>query len=151
VKDELQTICETLLQNSRARSVALIGPGAQGDWPIAAAGDELSLDEESMAERVGDRWGETIYGLLEAREWTVPVQRPPGQHLHVAAVPGGGGILLVLFDDQTSLGLVRLRVKKAIEEIAKLKAGGSSGEGGATGGAAPLQAALGLERKPTLH
>jgi len=40
-------------------------------------------------------------------------------HVHITLV-GGRAILVVLFDERSSLGLVRLRVKKGSEEMSKL-------------------------------
>jgi hypothetical protein len=136
---ELQTICETLLENSRARSVALVGIGGRR---LAGAGAEIKLDEESLPKLLGDRWSEVIYGLIEHSEWTAAIHRDPGEHLHFAAIPARAALLLVLFDEASSLGLVRLRVKKAIEEISRAPRGGSSGEGGA----APAAAEVGFWR-----
>jgi hypothetical protein len=54
--------------------------------------------------------------LLGEREFSILFHEGEHDNLHINVV-GGRAILVVLFDERSSLGLVRLRVKKATGEI----------------------------------
>jgi predicted regulator of Ras-like GTPase activity (Roadblock/LC7/MglB family) len=114
--DELSEICESLLLLSRALTVVLLDEGQL----LAHAG--ASADVSAVLAQSGG-----MARLLEDKEMSGQLA---GQNTHVhLSLVAGRIILVVIFDFGTSLGLVRLRVKKATEELAKVLERGPSGGG----------------------
>jgi predicted regulator of Ras-like GTPase activity (Roadblock/LC7/MglB family) len=60
-----------------------------------------------------------ISKILREKDFTSQFHEGEKTHVHITLV-GGRAILVVLFDERSSLGLVRLRVKKATEEMTRL-------------------------------
>jgi TPP-dependent trihydroxycyclohexane-1,2-dione (THcHDO) dehydratase len=54
--------------------------------------------------------------LIGEKEFSILFHEGEKDNLHISIV-GGRVILVVLFDNRSSLGLVRLRVKKASDEL----------------------------------
>jgi hypothetical protein len=57
--------------------------------------------------------------LLGEKEFSVLFHEGEKEHLHISVV-AQRGILVVLFDQRSSLGLVRLRVKRASEDVTRI-------------------------------
>jgi hypothetical protein len=57
--------------------------------------------------------------LIGEREFSVLFHEGQRDHIHISIV-AKRAILLVIFDDRSSLGLVRLRVKRASAEMEKI-------------------------------
>jgi predicted regulator of Ras-like GTPase activity (Roadblock/LC7/MglB family) len=98
---------------------------------IAHAGAPVDL--QAISARFA---GAAMATLLAHREISLPEDGSVEHNLHVALVEQRA-ILLVLFDFRSSLGLVRLRSKKAVEEL------GRAFDRGPSGGPPPAAAALG--------
>jgi hypothetical protein len=101
-----ERICNELLENSAALAVMLV----DADWrEVARAGASL-LDADTLA-------------LLRANASRLGVEREvigrfdntAKRQFHLSLV--AGQTLIVVFDDGTSLGLVRLRAKKAAQAL----------------------------------
>jgi predicted regulator of Ras-like GTPase activity (Roadblock/LC7/MglB family) len=60
-----------------------------------------------------------ISKILREKDFTSQFHEGEKTHVHITLV-ASRAILVVLFDERSSLGLVRLRVKKASEEMSKL-------------------------------
>jgi len=60
-----------------------------------------------------------ISKILREKDFTSQFHEGEKVHVHITLV-AGRAILMVLFDERSSLGLVRLRVRKASEEMARL-------------------------------
>ena len=60
-----------------------------------------------------------ISKILREKDFTSQFHEGEKTHVHITLV-AGRAILVVLFDERSSLGLVRLRVRKATEEMARL-------------------------------
>jgi hypothetical protein len=60
-----------------------------------------------------------ISKILREKDFTSQFHEGEKTHVHITLV-AGRAILVVLFDERSSLGLVRLRVRKAAEEMARL-------------------------------
>jgi predicted regulator of Ras-like GTPase activity (Roadblock/LC7/MglB family) len=108
-------VLERLRQESSARNAFLIDKNGQ---QIASAGEIGSLDPTSLASLTAGNVAATdgLAKLLGEREFSILFHEGEKDNLHINIVDGRA-ILLVLFDARSSLGLVRLRVKKATTEL----------------------------------
>jgi predicted regulator of Ras-like GTPase activity (Roadblock/LC7/MglB family) len=120
-EEELQQItevCNTLARDANASSVLVIDKNGQA---IAQAGEVESLDITSLSSLTAGNVAATggIASLLKEKEFAGQFHEGERTNVHISIV-GGRVILLVLFDERSSLGLVRLRVKKASELLARI-------------------------------
>jgi predicted regulator of Ras-like GTPase activity (Roadblock/LC7/MglB family) len=122
----VEQICERLLFDSHALSIVLLG--AEGR-EIAAAGDAELLDANAALSFLAAN-GKAISDLIADKELAGHLHRAENRHIHLSAIERHA-VLIVLFDNRSSLGLVRLRVKKAAEELARLLVRDTPGSGGA--------------------
>lgn len=112
----LSALLEKLRQDSSGRVVFLIDKNGQ---QIGSAGDLAGLDPTSLASLAAGNVAATdgLAKLLGEKEFSVLFHEGEHDNLHISLV-GGRAILVVIFDEHSSLGLVRLRVRKATGEIA---------------------------------
>lgn len=112
---QIQKIADRLQQDSRARTILLIDKNGQ---LVAAAGESTSLDTTSLSSLVAGNVAATggIAQLLKEDEFSAQFHEGKGMSIHMTLV-GRRIILVVLFDKNTTQGLVRLRVKKAQDEL----------------------------------
>ncbi|HEX4824851.1 MAG TPA: roadblock/LC7 domain-containing protein [Candidatus Polarisedimenticolaceae bacterium] len=110
------TVLQRLCKDANARFVFLIDKNGQ---QLASAGDVSALDPTSLASLAAGNVAATdgLAKLLGEREFSILFHEGEHDNLHINVV-GGKTILLVIFDERSSLGLVRLRVKKATAELA---------------------------------
>ncbi|HET9298932.1 MAG TPA: roadblock/LC7 domain-containing protein [Candidatus Polarisedimenticolaceae bacterium] len=106
---------ERLRQDANARFTFLLDKNGQ---QIAAAGDMEGLDPTSLASLTAGNVAATdgLAKLIGEREFSILFHEGERDNLHINVI-GGTVILVVLFDERSSLGLVRLRVKKASTEL----------------------------------
>jgi predicted regulator of Ras-like GTPase activity (Roadblock/LC7/MglB family) len=111
----LQESLRQLRHDSNARAVFLIDKNGQH---IAAAGDVEEFDSTSLASLTAGNVAATdgLAKLIGEREFSVLFHEGQRDHIHISIV-ARRAILLVIFDDRSSLGLVRLRVKRASAEM----------------------------------
>ncbi len=104
-----------LCEESRSRAAFLIDKSGQ---MIASAGETGSLDTTSLASLTAGNIAATggLAQLLGEKEFSVLFHEGEKDNLHISVV-AQRAILVVLFDRRSSLGLVRLRVKRASEDI----------------------------------
>jgi predicted regulator of Ras-like GTPase activity (Roadblock/LC7/MglB family) len=114
----IQRVCDNLVKSANARLVFLVDKNGQ---LIATSGDSEDLDTTSLASLTAGNVAATggMARLLAEKEFSVLFHEGEHSHLHISIV-GGKVILVVIFDAKSSLGLVRLRVKKASKELAQL-------------------------------
>jgi len=114
----LATVLQRLCEEAKSRAVFLIDKAGQ---LIASAGETASIDTTSLASLTAGNIAATggLAQLLGEKEFSVLFHEGEKDHLHISVV-GQRGILVVLFDRRSSLGLVRLRVKRAAEDIGRL-------------------------------
>jgi predicted regulator of Ras-like GTPase activity (Roadblock/LC7/MglB family) len=88
---------------------------------VASAGDSRSLDTESLASLTAGNIAATggIAKLLGEKEFTFLFHEGEKDHIHLSII-AQRIILVVIFDQRSSLGLVRLRVRKSGEELSKI-------------------------------
>jgi len=113
--NQIQTIVDRLVREANAEVVFIIDKNGQ---LIAAAGDTADVDTTSLASLTAGNIAATggIAKLLRENEFTTQFHEGERANIHIQLV-GNRVILVVIFDNKTSLGLVRLRVKKASEQL----------------------------------
>ena len=112
----IQRIIDGLVEDAGARGVFVIDTIGQS---IAQAGALVGLDTTSLASLAAGCIAATegLAQLLGEEEFPTHFHQGERDSLHMTRV-GARGILIVVFDLQSSLGLVRLRVRKASAELA---------------------------------
>src|SRR5438270_13970693 len=85
---------------------------------IAATGDLASLDTTSLASLTAGNVAATdgLARLIGEKEFSILFHEGEKDNIHISIV-AQRVILVVIFDERSSLGLVRLRVKKASQEL----------------------------------
>lgn len=114
----ITAVCEKLCRDANARVVFVIDKNGQ---LIAAAGETENLDSTSMASLVAGEIAATggLAKLMGEKEFSTLFHEGVRDNLHISIV-ASRVILVVIFDNRSSLGLVRLRVKKCSEELTKI-------------------------------
>jgi predicted regulator of Ras-like GTPase activity (Roadblock/LC7/MglB family) len=100
---------------ANARVVFIVDKNGQ---LIAASGDIENLDTTSLASLIAGNIAATggMAKLLKENEFATQFHEGEKANIHIQLV-GNRVILAVIFDPKSSLGLVRLRVKKASDEL----------------------------------
>jgi predicted regulator of Ras-like GTPase activity (Roadblock/LC7/MglB family) len=117
-EEEFQKIrlaLQRLLEDASANLVFLVDKNGQ---QIAAVGEESSLDMTSLASLTAGNVAATdgLARLIGEKEFSVLFHEGEKANLYISIV-ARRVILVVSFDDRASLGLVRLRVRRATEEL----------------------------------
>src|SRR5919106_2345147 len=114
----LEEALRRLRQEANAKAVFLIDKNGQ---QIASAGEVEQFDTTSLASLTAGNVAATdgLAKLIGEREFSVLFHEGQQDHIHISIV-GRRAILLVIFDDRSSLGLVRLRVKRASGEMERI-------------------------------
>ncbi len=115
---QLNGICHALLQDANASAVLVIDKNGQ---ELATAGEVENLDITSLATLAAGNVAATggIASLLAEDEFSGQFHEGEKISIHISIIKRRL-ILLVLFDQRSSLGLVRLRVKKANLKLASV-------------------------------
>lgn len=114
----ITVVCDRLTRDANAKYVFLVDKNGQ---LICTAGQTGNIDATSLASLTAGNVA-AMGGLAKLiGESDFPNQFHEGVNdsLYMTVV-GNKVVLLVIFDNHTSLGLVRLRVKKAADEIEKI-------------------------------
>ena len=108
----IEAALDEMLEGSKASSVLLIN-GIDGSL-LAARGETGALDMTSLAALTAAAFASTseIARIVGEPEFTVLFHQGKQQHVHVN-VAGQQSLLMTLFGDETTVGLVRLCAKKA--------------------------------------
>ena len=111
----LESTLSELWRDANARAVFVID---RNGMEMASAGDVAEFDATSLSSLAAGNVAATegLAKLIGEREFSVLFHEGRQDHIHISVV-GGRGILLVIFDDRSSLGLVRLRVRQAAPRI----------------------------------
>ncbi len=117
-EEEFQRLNEALKklrQEANARVIFLIDRTGQ---QIAAAGEVDQFDTTSLASLTAGNVAATdgLAKLIGEREFSVLFHEGQRDHIHISIV-AKRAILLVIFDERSSLGLVRLRVRRSSQEL----------------------------------
>ncbi len=111
---EIQSISDNLVRQSRSRVVCIIDKAGQ---LIASSGETEPLDTTSLASLTAGNVAATggMANLLRENEFATIFLEGDGSHIYSQIV--GNVILVVIFDSRTNVGMVRLRVRKAVDGI----------------------------------
>ena len=106
---------ERLRREANAKVVFLVDKNGQ---LIAATGDDAGMDTTSLASLTAGNIAATggLARLLGEKEFSILFHEGERDNIHISIV-AQRVILVVIFDERSSLGLVRLRVKKASGEL----------------------------------
>ncbi len=116
---EIKTISDRLTRDASAKVVFLID---KNGLLIAASGEDVQeLDTTSLASLAAGNIAATsgLAQLIGEREFSNLFHEGERDNIHITLVDERV-ILVIIFDKRSSLGLVRLRVKRASEEIKKV-------------------------------
>lgn len=113
----LAAVLRRLCEDSKSRAVFLIDKSGQ---LIAAAGETADLDITSLASLTAGNIAASggLAQLLGEKEFSVLFHEGERDNLHISVV-AQRAILVVLFDHRSSLGLVRLRLRRAAEDLGR--------------------------------
>jgi predicted regulator of Ras-like GTPase activity (Roadblock/LC7/MglB family) len=114
IKESLQR----LASDANANVVFLVDKNGQ---QIAAVGDLSTLDTTSLASLTAGNVAATdgLARLIGEREFSILFHEGERDNIHISIV-AQRVILVVIFDERTSLGLVRLRVRRAMAELDRI-------------------------------
>ena len=115
---QIKEIISRLRVDANAKIVFLVDKNGQ---QIAANGDLESVDTTSLASLTAGNVAATdgLARLIGEKEFSILFHEGEKDNIHISIV-GQRVILVVIFDDRSSLGLVRLRVRKASMELEKV-------------------------------
>ena len=115
---KIQDAIGRLRKDASAQSVFMIDKNGQ---PIASAGDVAEIDATALASLTAGNVAATegLARLVGEKEFCALFHEGERQNIHITLV-GGKLILVVVFDEKSSLGLVRLRVRKASGELTNI-------------------------------
>ena len=113
--NQINLVIEKLLREANAKVIFLVDKNGQ---LISGVGDTERFDTTSLASLTAGNIAATggMAKLIGEKEFSILFHEGEKDNLHISIV-GGRVILVVLFDNRSSLGLVRLRVKKASDEL----------------------------------
>jgi predicted regulator of Ras-like GTPase activity (Roadblock/LC7/MglB family) len=116
--NKLHDQIDQLKTETNSKATFLIDKSGQ---MVAVSGQSNEFDATSLAALVAGNVAATdgIAKLLGEKEFSVLFHEGENEHLNITLVDGKL-ILVVLFDDSTSLGLVRLKMKKYVKNIVEL-------------------------------
>jgi predicted regulator of Ras-like GTPase activity (Roadblock/LC7/MglB family) len=114
---QIKEILARLQSDSNSKIVFLVDKNGQ---QIAAHGDMKGVDATSLASLTAGNVAATdgLAKLIGEKEFSILFHEGERDNIHISLV-AQRVILVVIFDEKSSLGLVRLRVKKASQELEK--------------------------------
>lgn len=113
---QINDVIEKLLREAHAKVIFLVDKNGQ---LISGVGETEKFDTTSLASLTAGNIAATggLAKLIGEKEFSILFHEGEKDNLHISIV-AGRVILVVIFDARSSLGLVRLRVKKSSEELA---------------------------------
>jgi predicted regulator of Ras-like GTPase activity (Roadblock/LC7/MglB family) len=126
-----QAILRKLLSDSYAKVVFLVDKNGS---LLAAVGETEGFDTTSLASLAAGNIAATggLANLIGEKEFSILFHEGERDNMHISVV-GDRLILVVVFDRRSSVGLVRLRVRRATGDLeavlASVTAGAAEGEG----------------------
>lgn len=111
----IQELCEELTREANAKVVSFVDKDGQ---LLASAGATSDLDTTGLASLAAGAIAATggIAKLINEEEFSQTFHEGERDNLYLSVI-GDRGILVVIFDSRTNLGLVRLRVRKKTQEL----------------------------------
>jgi predicted regulator of Ras-like GTPase activity (Roadblock/LC7/MglB family) len=116
--ERIQSVIQRLTKDANAKGVFVVDKAGQ---LIGEAGELTGIDTTSLASLTAGCIAATggLAKIIGEEEFPIHFHQGQRDNLHITLV-GQRMILVVVFDERSSLGLVRLRVKKAGTELAKI-------------------------------
>ncbi|HVG33105.1 MAG TPA: roadblock/LC7 domain-containing protein [Pyrinomonadaceae bacterium] len=114
---QIKAVLNKLRLDSSARVTVLIDKDGQ---EIAVDGDVSNLDTTSLASLTAGNVAATggMARLIGEKEFPTLSHEGERESIHICVI--GRALLVVVFDDRSSLGLVKLRVKQVSNELASI-------------------------------
>jgi predicted regulator of Ras-like GTPase activity (Roadblock/LC7/MglB family) len=118
--EKIERTLSQLIKNSQAKCALLVDKDGH---LITRQGFTHSLDTTALAALLAGSFASTkeIARLVGEPEFSVLFHQGKKDHIHIGLV-GERSILAVIFDDRTTIGLVRLYAKQASEELTTILA-----------------------------
>jgi predicted regulator of Ras-like GTPase activity (Roadblock/LC7/MglB family) len=115
---KILAVIQRLVRDANAKGIFVVDRNGQ---LIGEAGEMRGIDTTSLASLTAGCIAATggLAKLVGEDDFPVHFHQGQRDNLHITLV-SARIILVVIFDDRSSLGLVRLRVKKAGAELAKI-------------------------------
>ncbi len=115
---KIVAVSERLVRDANAKGIFIVDKAGQ---LIAEAGEMRGIDSTSLASLTAGCIAATggLAKIVGEEEFPIHFHQGQRDNLHITLV-GARMILVVVFDERSSLGLVRLRVKKAGAELARI-------------------------------
>ncbi|HZH30271.1 MAG TPA: roadblock/LC7 domain-containing protein [Pyrinomonadaceae bacterium] len=115
--ERIVSVLQKLRAESLSRVVFLVDKNGQ---PIAVQGDVSNIDTTSLASLAAGNVAATggMAQLIGEKEFPTLSHEGERESIHICII--GRTLLVVVFDDRSSLGLVKLRVKQASRELASI-------------------------------
>jgi len=115
---EVGATIDKLLKEANAKCVFVVDKDGQ---LIASSGETHHIDATSLASLTAGNIAATggLAKLIGEKEFSILFHEGEKDNIHISIV-AQRVILVVIFDGRSSLGLVRLRVKKAGEEMSNV-------------------------------
>lgn len=112
--ERIVTVLSKLRSDSASRIVFLVDKNGQ---QIAVQGDVSNLDTTSLASLAAGNVAATggMANLIGEREFPTLSHEGERESIHICII--GRTLLVVVFDERSSLGLVKLRVKQASRDL----------------------------------
>ncbi len=115
---QIQTVCRRLHRDANSLAVLLIDKNGQ---LIAESGETEAMDTTSLSSLTAGNVAATggIASLLKEKEFTGQFHEGEHTSIHISLV-AQRVILVIIFDERSSLGLVRLRVRNTSDELGNI-------------------------------
>lgn len=125
--ERIDRILHEFLRRSGARSALLVDKNGH---LVTRAGEDSSFDADTVSALVAGSFAATkeMAKLLGEREFSALFHQGERDNIQLAMIDDRA-ILTVLFDDSTTLGMVRLYVTEATRRLTDVLRGGGDGEG----------------------
>src|ERR1700730_12870914 len=116
--NQIKQVISKLRIDANAKVVFLVDKNGQ---QIAAVGDLTMLDTTSLASLTAGNVAATdgLARLIGEKEFSILFHEGEKDNIHISIV-AQRVILVVIFDERSSLGLVRLRVRRATAELDRI-------------------------------
>lgn len=114
---QIKTVLDKLRADATARIAFLVDKAGQ---PLAVNGDASELDTTSLASLAAGNVAATdgMAKLIGEREFPTLSHEGERESLYICVI--GRALLVVVFDERSSLGLVKLRVRQASRDLASV-------------------------------
>lgn len=115
---QVSEIIDQLVKEANAKVVFVVDKNGQ---LISSSGETEGLDTTSLASLTAGNIAATggLAKLLGEKEFSILFHEGEKDNLHISLI-AQRVILVVIFDERSSLGLIRLRVKKATEKLTEV-------------------------------